>query len=81
MGSARRQADRIQPTRPIQLLLKNGSSIIANLAQQVSYLNWQILINFEFHCPTYAGIATTRSRANSAAYVIAACTASRLKDG
>jgi hypothetical protein len=53
---------------------------------QTGELRWWICTNvseicLEFHHIVYAGIATTRSRANSAAYVIAACTASRFRDG
>jgi len=64
-----------------QVLLNDGNGIIANPAQQISYLDWEVLVNLETHRVFYAGITTTRSRANSAAYVIAACIASRFRDG
>jgi hypothetical protein len=74
-------AARLESGEPSQALLKNSSGIIASLAQQVGYINRQIFIHLEGHRIVYAGKATTRSRARSAAYARAACTASRLKEG
>ena len=47
----------------------------------IGHFHGQIFVDLEFHRRDYAGSATILSRASSAAYAMAACTASGVRDG
>lgn len=49
----------------------DGMSLVSGGSEQRSQCGREILVQFEFHA---AGVSTIRSRASSAAYVIAAAT-------
>ena len=42
--------------------------------EQATQFRWQVLAELEFHAAAVSGVATTRSRARSAAYAMAAVT-------
>jgi len=65
LGPADFRNARVSPAAKI--LLEDGNSIVARRAHRLGNFDRQIFVGLEFHAVVYAGSATTRSRANSAA--------------
>ena len=50
-----------------QILVEDGVSVVPVCAKQATQIRREVLIELELHAATPSGVATTRSRASSAA--------------
>src|SRR5689334_10610455 len=71
-----RQRTVVAPTKPF---IVNRLCVVARCCEQLSYIVMKVFVNFESHQAAVGVKGMTVSRANSAAYWIAACTSSRSK--
>jgi len=60
--------------RTAELLVVNRVGVVTAISKPGRRFDGQILIQFEPHAAALTGVITTRSRASSAAYAIAAAT-------